>query len=937
MNISLNTCSSFISLANLGTQGFSVSSSDNITHHQFLEQGVVGHGLMGLMPNMLSGLFREGVAPHRILTPKQACQEDFFQAQHLVSGAAEHLSQQTPSENVTASARKALDMGARVFLGLQIAAAPAKRIVTDKGRRAILGQGRLANMVFSRARDILEAREKQQPCVSKPICSAAVILPMTEWNSHNNDVGNTMKEVLYLVQREFLASEHKTTTSFLKSFSVDSLLEDQETIAGQVTLEKQNKTGQTTVVNGVIVAAQLHDSSKLKHYLENIDKIVFGIIKALIEKKQALENADHLSLKEKAALSKIESLVGSFSFDSSGALLISYNEKGVLHQVPFEKLHLNLVSGGVATYDTSLEQHENFTKDKALHNLIWIRKEVQRMRDEAIKNAELAAAQKGSNNLLIDSPQAKERVDQSWRDGSRLSADDVLRGLTAIIQDTEMNANNRPRKYADDPKTNVFDQQRQRTKERLFKGVDWNDLAMTEQGNDRGIALETAIHYLQKTQTNVTGASSPDELAQNWLRALEDPALASSPSLAAKEFSQAIESLFFESINNARVLALYHECGGFVDPQRIMRTFYALQAELFDNMMALYSLGSVNSQGYGEKVATVSKKLKDIVEKSNALLSFVGHDIRDRETRPREIIAPAAQEMVTTFYKQLKDNNITVENPGYHIIGFEAKNAKVLDREGNPIGPDHVVDTNMIKMRGIARLVASEIFGTSSNGAAIPVESYAQGDEMVAFFPKHKKDGQPVTLEEINAAYRKVLSIIFPQKNLHYNHKQDVDKGTLRLKEWRVRATINAPGFPSTEEEYIIATDKDAFETPASDEQRFWVLAKGKARLSKSHQGSLQKNDLQINHIQPILGPVGVRLCALSMPLEPKNERSTMSESEINAQLDKHLDLAMALDAQVKEEIKSAEKNGEEWGAPEKDLWFFDIERSSFSRFGLPA
>ncbi|MBU1918540.1 hypothetical protein KKF63_10485 [bacterium] len=936
MFISLGFSPPHACLAGANALSFSDDFSRDSVFQPFGEEGVIGYASMGRSPAMLSGLFREDISAHRILSPKRACQEDYFSSAQLINSAATLISDGSKSGDPTTQARKALEAGTRVFFGLERGRAPSQRIITDMGRKAILGQGRLANMIFGRARNILEAREKGEDFTPKPIYSTAVILPMTEWNSYNNAVGNVMKEISYLVQREFLSSEHETIDAFLENLSTDSLLRDHESTAGQVTLEER-ETGQTTVVNGVIIAAQLNDTSKLKYYLENIGAFIFGVVNILLNKKEALENKSALTVREEAKLNGIEALIGGFYRNSSGKIFFSYYEKGVRHEVPFEKLYLNLVSAGIAKYDESLEEHEGFTADKALHNLIWIRKEVQRMRDEAIKNAELAASKKEPTVIVVDSPLAKIRADQSWRDGSHLSSDDILASLVAIIQDTKMGAEDRPRKYARGPKTNVLKNQRKTSANRLFKGVDWNDLSLPNSSGGRGIALEAALHFVKGGRASVTKASSPEDLAKAWLAALEDRSFLEKPSQAAREFSEALESLFFESITNARVLALYHECGGFVDPQRIMRQFYSLQTELFDNVQQLYSLGSVNDNpNYNSQLEEITAKLNKVINEARALMSFVGHDIRDRETRPREIVAPAARKMVAAFYSNLEQRNLSVENAGYHIIGFEAKNAKVLDRETNPISPYHVLDTNMIRMRRIARLVAREVFGQKDGGVTDCVESYAQGDEMVAFFPKHKRDGSLVTLEEINAAYRKVLQRLFPQNKLHYNHKQDVDEGTLRLKEWHVRAIISAPGFPDKEEEYIIAADKSAFNNPASKEQRFWVLAKGGARVQTSFQGLLNRGDINILHRTPVLGPISARLCALSLPLIPKKGFLQSSANETDTLLDRAVDLVMALDAQVKEEIKKAERGGEPWGAPEKDLWVFNAELSTFSRVGMP-
>ena len=813
---------------------------------------------------------------------------------------------------------------------LKSAEEPTKKVVTASGRLSTLALGRLFNIMFPRIRALAKTKKGEREAID-PFYSIAILMPMTTWNSVGNSLGTTLKMLIYLAAREYFRIQEEDPKKFLDSLTIDDLLRTYEEALGQTTLDLKD-FGKTTVVNGVMVGVQSPRIDLLEPFLESLEEICTGLLGMLFDSRQAIlaRDVDNMPKPSSGGLQEVDALIGDFVQTSrpkdqlhSPENYLFYrhtDDDGMVRHYSLGELYFEQVYAGASKYNEALDEQTPGPEAEKRLNPSSIFGEGMRVRDSGIKNAELCAEEKGENGrVLIDDPRAKDRSDQVWREGRFLSPLEVLTTLRTVDQDTDFEDPARPRRYDTDKRSPLISSQRRTPQKRVFKGAHFKDLEAVAE-----IVATNYLAYLAQIKTpSVTGHEDAASMARAWVEGLEGMNQRA-PSTVNEEFAHALSRMFLEELDDPRLVAIYHECGGIVEPQKILRMREDAMAEIYDIMDSLYYKNTIAFMGpvaldETERNRALVRLYLDALDRAAYFFSVAEHDLRDGIMRTRDMVAAAALESVVAYYDELEADGIIIphEERVAIFIGGEAKNAKVYN-EIRPVTAKHGVDRNMGSMAFMAPAAGVQIFGESREYAVVmpvrasgaemfvdithlfpglknlgflgggsPLEEYKQGDETVPIMPGHKRDGSLVTHDEINERLRAEGASLYPEQGLHYNHKQPTEQGTLRLKLYTVQTTLDLEGCPAASCSYTIATKQGALN--GVPDRRFWVVAIDGAELETPLMGNLDDENLD-NEPEKVTGPMSFRFVSIERPL------SSLSVEEV----DRLVDEAMNLDVRVK-------------------------------------
>lgn len=754
----------------------------------------------------------------------------------------------------------------------------AFQLLSDSGLSPILGGQRLRDMIFER----LRAVKTGGPV--KDIYSVAI--PLDRMSTWNDDIGKKaatdLRGLLYALTREFVASD-----AAVEDFIAATPLEFFTDPLGNPSAPR----GQTTLVNRTLIAMQLSSVERIPLLLDHLEWIVSGVLKRLLLQRDELVRQQLYLIQIgrfaqvdiamnwiECELARTRLLLGGFEWGEDGQTVVYIQEKpaGGYRQHALAAFRLGGMGAGVARYALS---EDTTAGEKGLRNITSVFRLAHAMRDQAIQNAESLAAMlmgcevlvAGVNRLAWDAVSGRVSHRIFWREGQYLTGRTIYRGLLRILA---WEGSTDPRR--------MF---RQFSVSQLMEVAVWcAKQALEDQARQVGAALPVPRNKARR-------------LAGQWLAALRAERADRKHPLI-RQFVTAIQQAFTRPVTEPVMLALYQELGGVLEPWRLVRHMAGDSPRTLTRRIAAY-FETVRAEalrrrsgpadaldGMGPAVSeALLRELIGDVRRAFHIFRRSSFNLRDGKTRTLATIAPAARRTVEGFYARLAAQGITPQGavPGYLLVGFEGQYARTIDEEGNAITPNHVMDANMVRLRRLSHAVnwvfRRRLRQIGGPLIALPIEVYAQGDEIVTFMPRHLSDGREIDapmLIQLARIYRATLRQALPYF-IHYEKKIRPPRGAkqLRLKQWRV---VLLDG-----REMLVAGARDCFDTGAED-PRLWPLTRD--GRDKKQTKPVTVGELPVVRYEPVRGKIGCRLCVLPVALSPLTPYGTPL---LHTDMDEHL------------------------------------------------
>lgn len=818
-----------------------------------------------------------------------------------------------------------------------------RSLITENYSSSILGAEFLRDMVFERRSIAASGKNRKgQPAAPQPIHSVDLVLPMSFWNSAvTKEAATLMKLLVFRLAREFFARD-MSVEEFIAALSPDAdptVRLDAEKIASELLASPQDY-GRVSFVNKTVVAIQLHETSRLAEFLENLPRLADAALIAMLARthdlqSQLQENFRIGAVSDFDNVSKISRAQRDLDvfiqhFEQIGEEPVKYigrNEQGERVVRAVTEFGLERIVAGVSHYPENEDgyQTRNLKRNKSRALMT-----ASRMRDEALTRAEGLAQrvselddEEFAQLKVMDRIQTQDHPSDTprlyWREGRYLSVRRIQSALEALYKKCMTRASG---------DSSTVQEQGIETPESLQKAL-------------YGVAVSRRTKRLHTPNSSQREAAMREALG--WMLALSDPAF---PARAERleKLAEACHDCFMSPVESSMVAILYDALGGTIDPKRMVRDFTLKQTH--DGRLGILGmLERVKSQltvpfQAGQVKVPCDRQLADSLrelrgEYRRLTQKYRGfaYDLLNGVARPEGVFASAVYHGVREHYERLEAAGLTDTDvvPGYVFIGFEAMNARVLDREGNPVTDKHIFDANMQLLKrspfkAVQRFARSLSEKLAGAGLKLPVELYAMGDELVLALPRHTQTGRALNEGDFSVIAMMIREMLWQDVPymIHYETKIKEGKRVQRPKIYRMKDEQGRV--------WRVAAAAGAFERKDPDEPVWWLEGEDGTVLEKPLRKSLR--DLDGCSAESVRGKVNCRLCVSSIDLKPFDERlgrRLESREEIIAYLDAYKQFTIDLDEALRAYAKSHHLVAED------GIYVYEAGTKSFRQIGTQA